>query len=123
FETYLCESPLVSSYFSKIFLSGQDQSSLIFEKIVSDVIDKINAKRISQGISSFTNKVIVEDYFSQLGAHLISERRRILGLENILLTAEIRDALLPAINTLLEEQLTKPSNDNFKFTSQLLYKN
>lgn len=123
FETYLCESPLVSSYFSKIFLSGQDQSSLILEKIVSDVIDKINAKRISQGISSFTNKVIVEDYFSQLGAHLISERRRILGLENILLTAEIRDALLPAINTLLEEQLTKPSNDNFKFTSQLLYNN
>lgn len=123
FETYLCESPLVSIYFSKIFLFGQSQSSLILEKIVSDAIDKINSKRISQRISSFTNKVIVEDYFSQLSAHLISERRRILGLGNILLTAEIKDALLPAINTLLEEQLTKPSNDTFKFTSQLLYNN
>lgn len=123
FEKYICESPLVSSYFSKIFIFGQEQDSLILNKIVSDIIDKINAKRISQGISPFTNKVIVEDYFSRLSAHLISERRRILGLEKILLTAEIKDVLLPAINTVLEEQLNKPSNDNFKFTSQLLYNN
>ncbi|MFS1052188.1 hypothetical protein [Enterococcus casseliflavus] len=123
FEKYLCENPLVSSYFSKIFIHGQEQDSATLNKIVNDVINKINAKRISQGVSSFTNKVIIEDYFSRLSAHLISERKRILGLENILLTAEIKDVLLPAINTLLEEQLTKPSNDNFKFTSQLLYNN
>lgn len=123
FEKYLCENPLVSSYFSKIFIFGQEQDFAILDKIVSDVINKINAKRISQGVSPFTNKVIIEDYFSRLSAHLISERKRILGLESILLTAEIKDVLLPAINTLLEEQLTKPSNDNFKFTSQLLYNN
>lgn len=123
FEKYLCENPLVSSYFSKIFIHGQEQDSATLNKIVNDVINKINAKRISQGVSSFTNKVIIEDYFSRLSAHLISERKRILGLESILLTAEIKDVLLPAINTLLEEQLTKPSNDNFKFTSQLLYSN
>lgn len=123
FEKYLCENPLVSSYFSKIFIFGQDQDSSTLDKIVSDVINRINAKRISQGISTFTNKMLIEDYFNRLNTHLISERRRILGLENGLLTAEIKDSLLPAINTLLEEQLTKPSNDNFKFTSQLLYSN
>lgn len=123
FEKYLCESPLVSSYFSKVFMYGQEQDSTTLDKIVNDVINKINAKRISQGVNSFTNKVIIEDYFSRLSVHLISERKRILGLENILLTSEIKDVLLPAINTLLEEQLTKPSNDNFKFTSQLLYSN
>lgn len=123
FEKYLCENPLVSSYFSKIFIHGQYQDSATLNKIVNDVINKINAKRISQRVSPFTNKVIIEDYFSRLSAHLISERKRILGLESILLTAEIKDVLLPAINTLLEEQLTKPSNNNFKFTSQLLYSN
>lgn len=123
FEKYLCENPLVSSYFSKIFIFGQEQNSATLDKIVSDVINKINAKRISQGVSLFDNKAIIEDYFSRLSAHLISERRRILGLKSILLTAEIKDVLLPAINALLEEQLNKPSNDNFKFTSQLLYNN
>ena len=123
FEKYLCENPLVSSYFSKIFIFGQEQNSATLDKIVSDVINKINAKRISQGVSLFDNKAIIEEYFSRLSAHLISERRRILGLKSILLTAEIKDVLLPAINALLEEQLNKPSNDNFKFTSQLLYNN
>ncbi|MCT3527704.1 hypothetical protein [Latilactobacillus curvatus] len=123
FEKYLCENPLVSSYFSKVFILGQEHDSDTLDKIISDVINKINAKRISQRISPFTNRVIVEDYFRHLSAHIISERRRILGLESLLITAEIKDGLLSAINTLLEDQLTKPSNDNFKFTSQLLYNN
>lgn len=75
FEKYLCENPLVSSYFSKIFIHGQEQDSATLNKIVNDVINKINAKRISQGVSSFTNKVIIEDYFSRLSAHLISEKK------------------------------------------------
>lgn len=123
FEKYLCESPLVSSYFSKIFIFGQEENSLTLDKIVSDVSNKINAKRISQGISPFTDKTIIEDYFTRLSTHLISERRRIIGLENNLLISEIKYTLLPAINDILKEQLVKPSNDNFQFTSQLLYSN
>ena len=45
FEKYICESPLVSSYFSKIFIFGQEQDSLILNKIVSDIIDKTNFSR------------------------------------------------------------------------------
>ncbi|MBC2191125.1 hypothetical protein HCB44_02365 [Listeria sp. FSL L7-0229] len=121
FDKYMTESPLVSSYFTKLFLSGQRQDNTIQEKIINDLIDMINSKRVSQGISPFTDKALVEDYFNQLSEHLKMERKRILGLENQLLIAEIKDTILPVLKNLLDEQLCRPTNRNFKFTSQLLY--
>lgn len=123
FYQNLTQNPLISSYFSKIFLSGQEQESSTLGKIVDEAIDKINIKRASQGITSFTDRNLVENYFNKLTEHLIAERKRILGLENSLLLAQLKDMLLPEISMLLNEQLSKPSNDNFKFTSQLLYNN
>lgn len=123
FYQNLTQNPLISSYFSKIFLSGQEQESSTLGKIVDEAIVKINIKRASQGITSFTDRNLVENYFNKLTEHLIAERKRILGLENSLLLAQLKDMLLPEISMLLNEQLSKPSNDNFKFTSQLLYNN
>lgn len=121
FDKFMTESPMVSSYFSKIFLSGQDQNNDILEKIIDNLIDKINAKRASQGISSFGNRELVKKYFDQLVQYLKKERQRILGIESQLLIAEIKDSLLPVVSSILSEQLDKPTNENFKFTSQLLY--
>lgn len=123
FYQNLIQNPVVSSYFTKIFFSGRDQDTSTFEKIVDETIDKINIKRASQGITPFMDRNLVEDYYNKLTIHLIAERERILGQENNLLLAQMKDILLPEISMLLNEQLSKPSNNNFKFTSQLLYNN
>ncbi|MCA9765110.1 MAG: ATP-binding protein [Carnobacterium sp.] len=121
FESFITESPLISSYFTKMFLEGNIMDNEYLDKIVQDIINKINAKKASQGVSPFTDENLIRDYFMSLTNRLIEERTHILGIENQLLSAQIIEKVVTAINSVLEEQLIKPSNENFKFTSQLLY--
>ena len=121
FEKFITESPLISSYFTKIFLEGNIIDNEYLDKIVQDTINKINAKKASQGISPLTDETLIKNYFMSLTNHLIKERTLILGVENQLLSAQIIEKVVTVINLVLEEQFIKRSNENFKFTSQLLY--
>ncbi|EAH2637945.1 hypothetical protein JZB01_002797 [Listeria monocytogenes] len=121
FENFITESPLISSYFTRIFLEGNILDNEYLDRIVQDIINKINAKKASQGISPFTDETLIRDYFMRLTKCLIEERTHIIGIENQLLSAQIIEKVVPSIKSVLEEQMIKPSNENFKFTRQLLY--
>lgn len=119
FNKFLSENTLISVYFSKIFLSGNDGDSATLDRIVEEAVNTINFKKNSQGISEFSNKELVEEYFKDLSEHLLNERKRILGLENLLLVAEVKDELLIEVSRILKDQLVETSK-KFVFESQFL---
>lgn len=121
FEKYITESPLVSSYFTKVFFEGKVQENEVFDRIIRDAMDQINAKRTTQGISLFKNETLVRNYFKKLEQHIVQERVQILGIKDQLLTANVVENVVQTISEVIKEQLHKPSNENFKFTSQMLY--
>lgn len=89
FDDYIKSQPVIS-YLEMYFFESLDNPN-DFEKIVTGGVKSINEFRKSHNLSSFTNRDLVEKYFSKLKTKLKDVRSGNETLEEILKHAEYRN--------------------------------
>ena len=106
FYKFLNEDSSVKEYFGDLFWKGKlnnDEERL--DSIVRKVIDVINQDRKKRGISSFSDKQLLYEYFREIEGKLDEIKRNFLGFKDKLLVTTIISGVSDLMKGYKGEQL------------------
>ena len=106
FYKFLNEDSSVKEYFGDLFWKGKlnnDEERL--DSIVRKVIDVINQDRKKRGISSFSDKQLLYEYFREIEGKLDDIKRNFLGFKDKLLVTTIISGVSDLMKGYKGEQL------------------
>ncbi len=106
FYKFLNEDSSVKEYFGDLFWKGKlnnDEERL--DSIVRKVIDDINQDRKKRGISSFSDKQLLYEYFREIEGKLDDIKRNFLGFKDKLLVTTIISGVSDLMKGYKGEQL------------------